>query len=244
MALPHAREDCTTHPFNREPGQYSRTRHGTSLSNYQKQSNETICDDCYCYVCDVVASECSQWPYHSNATTKCTHWRNDRTLKKAGRAPSKAQALTNTLSNNLINSDFPFSATLKEALLRFERNPRTAPRENNGTNFTFDISPLPPNKEDPSKCPRVQEFSSIDTHVPVQCKHCQYWSLMRKQVRGGNAGRGVTTRMSGTETIQDICHFCYLPCRPPPPHEPEMPGRILPRQVRPPQVSERANERK
>ena len=58
--LPHSRSDCTKHKFNpTEAIQY----HSSSLP-LSTLANAKHCDKCYCYVCDVLASECIEWRTH------------------------------------------------------------------------------------------------------------------------------------------------------------------------------------
>ncbi|KAG2497725.1 hypothetical protein HYH03_004461 [Edaphochlamys debaryana] len=71
--LPHPRMDCAEHPF----------RESTSASN------AAHCAQCYCFVCDVKASQCRFWGTgarerdHANAR-KLGYWRRLREAAKAG----------------------------------------------------------------------------------------------------------------------------------------------------------------
>lgn len=64
MDFPHSRENCASHPF------------ATSI-------NKAVhCSNCYCYVCDVLASECVVWSLHCNASHNDRKWRSERESAK------------------------------------------------------------------------------------------------------------------------------------------------------------------
>ena len=64
MDFPHSRENCATHPF------------ATSV-------NKAVhCSNCYCYVCDVLASECVVWSLHCYASHNERKWRSERESAK------------------------------------------------------------------------------------------------------------------------------------------------------------------
>ncbi|XP_072457089.1 uncharacterized protein [Notamacropus eugenii] len=78
MVMPHARHDCMTHPFER-------TESETCIPVKQ---NSDMCGQCYCYVCDKLASECQYWmtsaSCHCNAHNKSRFWKDQRNFTLTG----------------------------------------------------------------------------------------------------------------------------------------------------------------
>lgn len=64
--MPHPREACSKYPF--------------IVAAFAAQSstvkNKLFCPYCYCYVCEVKASECIDWSSHCDATRKLSAWRS------------------------------------------------------------------------------------------------------------------------------------------------------------------------
>ena len=63
--LPHARADCVVHPFT--------------------LGARAFCHACYCYVCDVPASDCGSWAVHCEAKHRDPFWREERTQQRQRR---------------------------------------------------------------------------------------------------------------------------------------------------------------
>jgi hypothetical protein len=62
--MPHQRESCSIYPFT-----------PIQSSSYEN-SNRLFCLKCYCYVCDIIASDCIDWKEnHCNASFKQSKWK-------------------------------------------------------------------------------------------------------------------------------------------------------------------------
>ena len=68
--FPHARENCVSKPF----------RFGAEQQH---------CANCYCYVCDDLASKCPQWDSHCAATHTKPVWQQARQAWKTKDAPAR-----------------------------------------------------------------------------------------------------------------------------------------------------------
>eukprot|EP00741_Cyanophora_paradoxa_P014323 tig00020780_g13814.t1 len=72
-SVPHARCHCSTHPMEQ---------------NSPPEICRAFCANCYCYVCDVKASECAEWDDHCCAWDRDIAWKKRREAFRGG--PSRA----------------------------------------------------------------------------------------------------------------------------------------------------------
>jgi hypothetical protein len=63
--FPHPRQDCVSFPMQKKPGLF--------------------CKNCYCYVCDVRASECPSWTFHCEAKAGVHGWERKRKTERTKR---------------------------------------------------------------------------------------------------------------------------------------------------------------
>jgi len=84
MSYPHSRHSCAVHPFSID---------GKGRSNY------VFCPNCYCFVCDDLASKCSRWKGrdgHCNAHDKDERWAQKRALRKGLATKPRLQVSADT----------------------------------------------------------------------------------------------------------------------------------------------------
>uniref|UniRef100_A0A3Q3AJI0 Uncharacterized LOC108243356 n=1 Tax=Kryptolebias marmoratus TaxID=37003 RepID=A0A3Q3AJI0_KRYMA len=76
--LPHARHDCPVHPFVA-----TEKETGAPVAK-----NQLICDQCFCYICDKLASLCVVWCHsgvcHCNSHLRSNFWNNVRYVHLVG----------------------------------------------------------------------------------------------------------------------------------------------------------------
>ncbi|XP_061416197.1 uncharacterized protein LOC133347711 isoform X2 [Lethenteron reissneri] len=104
--LPHARSDCTSNIFRPAENELS-----CPLS-----MNSAFCEQCYCYVCDGLASQCKYWTtlgiFHCNAHNKSSFWKKARNVASNG----GILAMFN-LNPELIDADIKNAGKLLETFL-------------------------------------------------------------------------------------------------------------------------------
>ncbi|XP_066496896.1 uncharacterized protein [Tiliqua scincoides] len=78
QVMPHARYDCMTYPFERVECEVS----------CPLGVNTKICRQCYCYICDKLATECLDWTTpslcHCNAHNKSKYWKSQWAFSLTG----------------------------------------------------------------------------------------------------------------------------------------------------------------
>ena len=73
--LAHSRENCVNFP---------------KAKSWNGKANRNFCSKCYCYVCDIPASDCSVWEQHCHASHKNKKWRQKRErFRKKAEAEAK-----------------------------------------------------------------------------------------------------------------------------------------------------------
>jgi hypothetical protein len=83
LEYPHARCNCLKVQFVRlEP----EDKDYPSGSVADRQTNSRHCDKCFCWVCDRIATQCSQWEQHCMAVDSHQHWQREQKLRKAAQA--------------------------------------------------------------------------------------------------------------------------------------------------------------
>ena len=70
--FPHSRSDCVTNLFTIDPHKF--------------------CPQCYCYVCDVKAIECTKWDSHCVAQGKELKWKQRRSNARSKRNCTKRKS--------------------------------------------------------------------------------------------------------------------------------------------------------
>lgn len=80
--MPHQRYACTMHPFRMAPAQYNAGGHKqtetASMFAERCRMNIKSCAKCYCYVCDMLVTQCAEWPQHCHATHKEARWKTEK----------------------------------------------------------------------------------------------------------------------------------------------------------------------
>ena len=104
--LPHTREHCPEYIFNR--------------SDIVCSNNIRKCDKCYCYICDISASECKAWRSHCNASAKGQLGHVWKQLKEA-------HTTSNTTSNTTSSSGKTSSSLLHKSTPYYVINPLLTP---------------------------------------------------------------------------------------------------------------------
>ena len=64
--MPHQREACSGFPF----------------SPYDRSVNRKYCKQCFCYICDINAKDCLEWPEHCNASHRIPAYKEEQRARK------------------------------------------------------------------------------------------------------------------------------------------------------------------
>lgn len=72
--IPHCRHKCPVHRFDNAASRID----NKGIFTMQTNVNKEICDECYCFICDIKASSCSDWIKHCNASPTHCAWVNLR----------------------------------------------------------------------------------------------------------------------------------------------------------------------
>jgi len=76
--MPHARESCFSYAFVKPTPAEQGMWGGAPADATRTSKNVLYCSMCYCYVCDVKASDCGEWQEHCNATYKEHRWKVEK----------------------------------------------------------------------------------------------------------------------------------------------------------------------
>ena len=87
IQYPHVRDQCGVFRFSSTRNSGGGSGSGNSAST---STNAQYCPKCYCYVCDVKASECAEWNEHCDANSGDVTWTAIRQLRRNGRASADA----------------------------------------------------------------------------------------------------------------------------------------------------------
>jgi hypothetical protein len=157
--LSHMRQHCTEHPFSVDP--------------------KLFCQDCYCYVCDVPASECETWERdHCRATNTgptAYSWRLRREQAKNPKPPawnSPCLASDSTDSTDSTATSDPY-------------------------NRLYGSGPWEPNHPDATaNYAAYAGINAYDTHLLlVKCRHCGWFSRNKRS-------------LSSNPSCDDWCYAC------------------------------------
>ena len=72
--VPHCRYKCPVHRFDNAASRID----NKGIFPMQTHVNKEICDECYCFICDIKASSCADWIKHCNASPTHVAWVNLR----------------------------------------------------------------------------------------------------------------------------------------------------------------------
>eukprot|EP00529_Nitzschia_sp_RCC80_P017439 CAMPEP_0113448776 /NCGR_PEP_ID=MMETSP0014_2-20120614/4944_1 /TAXON_ID=2857 /ORGANISM="Nitzschia sp." /LENGTH=835 /DNA_ID=CAMNT_0000340005 /DNA_START=16 /DNA_END=2523 /DNA_ORIENTATION=- /assembly_acc=CAM_ASM_000159 len=100
--FPHSREHCVVHPMNSSYGGGGGGGSAAGAAGASAAVTLKHCPNCYCYVCDIHASDCQSWSHHCHARHSNPMWRNEREQHKQRtntNKPAVAMATGNGISS-------------------------------------------------------------------------------------------------------------------------------------------------
>jgi hypothetical protein len=198
VRLPHMRQHCTEQPF-------CSTSQTAIRPAARDAKNRLSCNQCYCYVCDVMVAECKQWRFHCNANDAgptAGHWKAMRQTLKTTLQQATATAVT-------------ASAAARERLVQ-ERAQNDITNDNtNNNNALAGTGPFEP----------TNALAAADTTLTA-CRHCKWFNKFCHQnfsydarvPLGGTInnrrkpkwyrGAGCTDEIYPPASPLDWCHAC------------------------------------
>jgi hypothetical protein len=86
--MPHQREACSVVRFVKAPieptgSSTSTIKYNAYVKALQEQATNNLkcCQMCYCYICEVKASECMEWINHCNANCNDYKYKQERNVR-------------------------------------------------------------------------------------------------------------------------------------------------------------------
>eukprot|EP00960_Hanusia_phi_P071799 767634-Hanusia_phi.AAC.1 len=121
--LPHARAHCVNRPFRSTKERVGKEEGG---------NNESFCPNCFCYVCDVKASDCKGWLKvgHCHAHDKDPYWR-------ALREFTRAEMLSNSPLLQALGCDEAAQVEAQRHVATFHRYRDGDPGQGDSINHSF-----------------------------------------------------------------------------------------------------------
>ncbi|XP_020773093.2 uncharacterized protein zgc:112980 [Boleophthalmus pectinirostris] len=136
--LPHARYDCPIQPFMATECEISAPVH----------NNQLMCEQCFCYICDKLASQCKEWSSsgvcHCNSHKKSTFWNNQRNSSLLGGLQTFNLTLCE-IDSHLRHAEMLLQRFKEELSVRFSTYLRGKPAEeycSTGQGRVHDYTPV------------------------------------------------------------------------------------------------------
>ena len=145
-----------------------------------------MCDKCFCYVCDILASECTQWNIHCGASDKGSDsykWKSERSMKK------------NVGSSSTFDTN-PHDALIR-GLYHFHEAYSSDEHEPVLDNWSVSIDPVQRRIiASTTGCFEPNEFTEANCGKHIhQCRKCHWWNIKE-------------TLVPAKVTAMDWCRAC------------------------------------